>query len=109
MQPVTVPVMGKTIRTDVVEYELHLDGVFGRNRTRKFKAELICRVDASSPITNEEAIARGMDKLREEKLKSGRWHIIAMPVELTNDVPTGRVIRTYELMNRVEIATGRVP
>lgn len=91
--------------TKVTDYEVHFNGLFGRNRKPKFTTVRVARVpEGKTPETPNEALAtEGLNKLA---AKRGNWKLVARPVELKNH--GGVTMESFMLFSDVTLATGAV-
>ena len=64
------------------DYNLVVNGIFGRNRTVKFKSVKLARVDRDKPLTLNEVIPLARKAMAELKVKSGAIRIDEDPIEL---------------------------
>lgn len=90
-----------TVEHLVYDYNLKINGVFGRNRTAKFKIERLARRlrDVEQP-TEAELWTLVESKLSEIKLKTGKWVLTRAPVEI------GGGFETFVLMSDVSLFRG---
>jgi hypothetical protein len=68
--------------TQILEYRLQVNGIFGRNRKPKFETFLILETDASEPMDMEKLKALAGEKIAEIKVKSGRVCVTKTPVTI---------------------------
>lgn len=62
----------------VIVYDLYVDGVFGRNRTPKFKSWKVAEVPEAEPLTLQEVEEQAKEILAAEvKLKRGVWKVVS--------------------------------
>lgn len=67
----------------VYDYNLQLNGVFGRNRTAKFKTIRLKRADRDGVQPTTEELQQLTDRtLAEIKFKTGKWVVKQAPVEV---------------------------
>lgn len=91
----------------VIDYNLRVHGVFGRNRKEKYKSFKISRVPEAEDGSFEGHIKLALEKLEEIKPKPGlRWRLARCPVTL--EKRKGYVTESFILMSDTMVAEGRV-
>lgn len=91
----------------VIDYNLRVRGVFGRNRKEKYESFKISRVPEAEDESFEPHIKLALEKLKEIKPKPGlRWRLARCPVTL--EKREDRVIESFILMSDTMVAEGKV-
>lgn len=94
--------------TEVYDYVLALRGVYGRNRTEKFKTVRLRRIPAdAAPLTEDEVLALASAALGELKAKRGIWNVDRNRVELTR-YSDGVVMESFLLFSGERVIAGVV-
>jgi len=89
---------------DRFKYSIRVSGVFGRNRTVKFKCETFHETTPDKALSDEDAIAYGMTALENLRLKKGRWSITRQAVKV--EKRDGFVITKFMLAEYDTLASG---
>jgi len=88
---------------EVYDYNLRFRGVFGRNRTEKFKITRLTRRERTAPQPTPEEVELMVKRaLNDLGVKRGKWAIDRDPVELKDG------FEIFVLMSGTTILTGQV-
>lgn len=94
--------------TKVIDYNLAIKGVWGRNRSVKFKTVRLARKMETDPeITAAELDRLVKDALFREHVKSGAWAVDRDPVELKRS-GDGIVFECFMLFSGTRVLAGTV-
>lgn len=94
--------------TEIYDYVMSVRGIYGRNRTSKFKTVRLHRSLRTDPILSEEDVrVLVISALAEIRFKSGSWNVDRTPVELER-YPDGATIERFVLLSGERITAGVV-
>jgi hypothetical protein len=97
--------------TTVMEYRLHVKGIYGRNRTSKFQTIHLADRALDAPIDTFEMDKLVADALALVKPKSGlRWNVVATETTVTKHSYDGRTYtsRAFMMFSGKNVAQGVV-
>jgi hypothetical protein len=95
--------------TTVMEYRLHVKGVYGRNRTAKFQTIHLADRALDAPIDTFEMDKLVADALALVKPKPGlRWQVIATETKVSKSTYDGKVFtsRSFMMFSGKNVAQG---
>ena len=94
-------------KTEVLDYRLHLDGLFGRNR--KAKRDSVHLGDVPAGTTMLDLAAKVNAVLVERKAKPGlKWMVICTPTTVEKNVYDGHTVtsRSFIVFSGVKVLQG---